>query len=129
MSAASVSRASDWGRGEADDNLGRNSFCSRCGVRNWSVGRNLRELEVDTEGLPQAVNEVTELASGAESWLSIAERPLATPDSSVWMGPVETDDTQGLRLLSGTGTKGVGGGGPSPFVWMWVGRRQIPTVH
>ena len=50
-------------------------------MRNWSAGRGLRELEVNTEVLPVAVHEVARLASAAESWLSIAERLLATPDS------------------------------------------------
>jgi hypothetical protein len=64
---------------------------------------------------------VVKLALGAESWLSITERLIeALPH--VRMGPVETDDGQGLRLLSGTGAKGMGESGPSPFVlWVRVG--------
>jgi hypothetical protein len=83
-------------------------------------------IRVNAEVLPPAVDEVAKLASGAESWLSITERLIeALPH--VRMGPVETDDRQGLRLLSGTGAKGVGGSGPSPFVWM--GWRRIHAVR
>jgi hypothetical protein len=43
-----------------------------------------RELKFDAAGLPLAVDEVAELASGAESWLSITECPLAALPMFGW---------------------------------------------
>ena len=56
------------------------------------AGASFGELEVDAEGLPLAVDQVAELASGAESTVAVTECFLAAL-RHVRVGPTEADDT------------------------------------
>ncbi len=83
------------------------------------AGAAFGQLEVDTEGLSLMINEVAELATHAEGWLSITEGFLmALPH--VLMGPAKADDAEGLWLL---GAKGVVGSQHRSLVQMGVGKR------
>ena len=55
------------------------------------AGASLGELEVDAEGLALAIDEMAELAVGAESGPSVAERFL-TALTHVRVGPAEAND-------------------------------------
>jgi hypothetical protein len=79
------------------------------------AGATFVELEVNAKRLPLAVDQVAELATGAEGRFSIAKRLLVAL-SHVWMGLAEADDSGCLRLVSVTGAKGMGRGRNRPFV-------------
>ena len=66
----------------------------------------LGELEVSAEGFALAVDEMAELAAGAERGLSVAKCFLAAL-RHVRMGPMEAYEAAGLGLVTRTGTKGM----------------------
>jgi len=66
----------------------------------------LGELEVSAEGFALVVNEMAELAAGAERRLSVAKCFLAAL-RHVRMGPTEAYEAAGLGLVTRTGTKGM----------------------
>ncbi len=75
----------------------------------------LGELEVDTKGLPLAINKVAKLAAHAESWLSIAEG-LFPAFTHVWVWLAEADGTGRTWLICKCGVKGMTLGRPCSFV-------------
>jgi hypothetical protein len=79
------------------------------------VGATFVELEVKAEGLPLAVDQVADLGTRAESWLSVTKHILvALPQ--VRMGPAGADNTERWRLVGGTGARGMGGDRNRPLV-------------
>jgi hypothetical protein len=73
------------------------------------AGATFVELKVDAKGLPLAVDQVAKLGAGAEGGFSVIKCLLAAL-SDDWMGLAEADDAEGLRLVRGTGAKGMVGG-------------------
>ena len=65
-----------------------------------------KELEVDTEGLPLAIDEVAKLVAHAESWLSITEHFLLAL-SHVQVRFTKAYGAGRARLVCGCGTKGM----------------------
>jgi hypothetical protein len=76
------------------------------------AGATFVEQKVDAKGLPLAVDQVAELGAGAEGGFSSLSLSVSSRHSPkhVWMGLAEADDAEGLRLVSGTGAKGMVGG-------------------
>jgi hypothetical protein len=85
------------------------------------AGATLGKLEVDAEGFPLAVGELSQFATRAEGWLAIAECLLAALPH-VRVGPAEADDAKCLWVFGGVGAKGLAGRSSRPPVWV-VGRR------
>ena len=71
-----------------------------------STSASFGELEIDAEGFSLAVNEVAELAAGAECGISITECLLAAL-THVRVGPAKANDADSLGLVGGRGAKGM----------------------
>jgi hypothetical protein len=73
------------------------------------AGTTSEELEISAEGLALAVDQVAELAARAEGGFSVAEGFFMAL-AHAWVGFAEADNAETLRMVGGSGAKGMSGG-------------------